>query len=668
MVFSMAMWSQDLYQDGFDAEDPFNQLLYQLFRYLALLFSLPVLVLLGEPVLAGVAESLRRRTLSVDLLVLLGVGAATIYSAVSVLRGTGHVYFEVACLVLVLLTLGRWLEATGKQRTSASLDALEKLLPVSVRCLADDGTLRWIDRDQVQVGDLLQVLPGERIAVDGKVLTGSSEVDEQVITGEALPHVKDPGDRVYSGSLNLSGDLRIEATSVAGDDTLARLLGLVREARLKQGSYARLADRLAGGFVPVMFLIALGAGVWHGRAESFDTGVLAGLAVALIACPCALGLATPMAVWAAMGRGAEQGVLFGSGEALERLATVRALRFDKTGTLTTGQATVVRWVWDEPTGREAVASRALAAAEATSHPFAQAIGRILGTEVPRLSRLSVETSQTLPGQGVRAQLAAAAPEVLLGSQEFLRHRGLRMPAPLQAVLDNDRARRLSRVCVGWQGRVRGVFLLAEALRPSVEEALDACRQLGIDLEILTGDHSDRGAAIAEQLGVAVQAELLPAGKVDALEAARASFQVVGMVGDGVNDAPAMAASDLGVALGCGADLARDTADVCLLTDDLMRLPWAIGLARQTLRTVRQNLAWAFGYNLIGVALAATGHLNPVWAALAMALSSLLVVNNSLRLNYFASASAGVPTAGDTTAGADPAERGPALVVLGGGSR
>ena len=664
MVFTMALWSQDIYPGA--AQDPshFSAVLGGLFRYLTLLFSLPVFFILGEPIWEGVWQALKRHAITTDLLILLGVLAAYLYSIVSVVRDQGSIYFEVGCMVLVFVTLGRWLEAHGKLQTSTALDALARLLPDRVRRVtkaSPSQQTEWIDRDQARVGDWLQVLPGERFGVDGLILHGRAEVDGQIVTGESRAQARGPGDPVASGTLNLDGDLRIEVTAAAGAETVSRLLMLVRAARLAQGQHGQLADRLAAWFVPAVCLISLLTFCWHTSHGGVEHGVLAGLAVVLIACPCALGLATPMAIWSALGRAARGQVLFRSGGALERLAAVRVACFDKTGTITSGQASVERLVTDGDTGRKVVLEWAKALAAASTHTFSAAIYQfverenLLAGKKPRsgmehFPRIQVETK---PGLGLVARfqdlpcpetsgsqmagLVAKRPfqgPIFLGSSRLLQESGLSFPGPLQKEMESARAAGASFAGIGWNNRVRGIFLLQESIRPETQAALAQCRQLGIHTTMLTGDHRGRALRIGQELETPVEAEQLPEDKVTAIESLRRQQGSVAMIGDGINDAPALAASDVGVAMGCGADLTRESAAVCLLSDDLLRFPWAVALARKGVRTIRQNLFWAFAYNSIGIALAASGRLNPVWAALAMAGSSLAVIANSLRLAHF----------------------------------
>jgi heavy metal translocating P-type ATPase len=630
MVFALALWSQALYTQELAEPGPFATSLWQLFRYLGLLFSIPVLFLLGGPIVENVVAAVRRGTVVTDVLILVGVAAAYGYSVISVVRGTGHVYFEVACMVLVFMTLGRWLEANGRLKAGAILDSLARLLPGEVRIIRD-GASRMAPREQVKVGQLIRVLPGERFAVDGRIVQGRADVDQQILTGESAPVSVGAGQAVYSGTLNVAGDVDVEVTAAVGQETVSRMIQLIRDSRRVAGRYQRAADRLTAWFVPVVCLVAVATAGYHLHATGLEASILSGLAVVLIACPCALGLATPVAIWAGLGRAARAQVLFQSGAALERLGCIRALRFDKTGTLTSGEATVERTLTDGRTGEAELLRVAGGLAASSTHHFASAITDFASKceDLPHAI-----TVRTVPGRGLVGCLEPDGSDVFLGNFEWMLENQQRADRALSEAIDTTERDGAPLVCVGWGGQVRGFFVMGESLRPEAPAALAKCNDLGIDIAVLTGDHSGRARKIAEQLGLPVTGQQRPKDKVEAVRDAQRQFGTVAMVGDGINDAPALAASDVGVAMGCGADLSRDAAAVCLLTDDLGRLPWAVSLSRLTLRIVRQNLFWAFVYNTAGIALAASGRLNPVWAALAMALSSLLVVTNSLRLTRF----------------------------------
>ena len=625
MVFTMALWSYDVYPiESF--ETPLARSLRNVFRWASMLFSLPVLWLLGGPILDNVWQTLRRRMLTTDLLILMGISAAYVYSVVSVLRGSGHVYFEVGVMVLLFVSLGRWLEAKGKRKTTESLDRLMKLLPETARRLVAGEKWEEVSLDSLNQGDLVRVLAGDRFPVDGCVVRGRASVDQQLVTGESSPVECGEGDRVCSGTINLDGELHVRVTSVNGQETLSRIVAMIRTARLEKGRQEILADRIARWFVPLVCLVAIVAGWYQTLSAGLDDGMLTSLAVVLIACPCALGLATPMAVWTALGRAAERGVLFRSGLVLERLAEVRTACFDKTGTLTTGRPQVSEIVSRENASKEEVLRKAVLLAAGSTHPLSQAIlshANGMGCDVTNNERLLI---QSIAGKGVAA--AEGTIRVLLGSRKLMAEHGFTWPE--SGPLVDGESLSEQRVFVGWDGKVQGAFEFSETLRSEVVPALAACRRLCVEPRLLTGDNATRADRLRDMLGIPTQASQLPEDKLQTIESLKSQGPVA-MVGDGINDAPALAAADVGVALGCGADVSRESAGVCLASDNLSQLPWAIGLARQTSLIVKQNLFWAFAYNGIGIGLAATGRLNPILAAAAMAVSSLLVIFNSLRL-------------------------------------
>ncbi|MFO0807634.1 MAG: cation-translocating P-type ATPase [Gemmataceae bacterium] len=624
MVFTMALWARDL-DPGHGT--PLDVTLAGLFRYLALLFTLPVVWLLGGPLAINTIDALRSGRPSTDVLLLSGVAAALALSAVAVVRDEGPVYFEVACGVLVLVTLGRWVEATGKQRAGEALRGLERLLPDTVRRMVA-GRETQVPTADVCPGDILRVLPGERVACDAVLLQHAATFDEQLLTGESQPVVKDIGDPVRAGSLVVDGDVWLEATAAVAESTAVRFLALVRQSLEARGGYERLADRVTRLFLPIVAIVAIAASVGHALTSGVSAGVFAGLAVVLIACPCALGVATPLAVWAAVGRAARLGVLFRTPVALERLGSVQAARFDKTGTLTTGRAKVASVHVVPGESSDSLWSEAAALAIASTHPYSIAIGEAAadrGIEpIPIVGPV-----RTTPGRGLEG--VASAP-IALGSVEFLTALGCTWPEPLakQCRREIDSGASICAFCRA--GVVRGLFVLREELRPEARTALSQIRDLGLDVAILTGDHSARAATIAAELGMPAEGGLMPEDKIAAVRRAQVQIGPVAVVGDGLNDAGALAAADAGIAMGCGADVTREVADVCLLGNDLRRAADAIALARQTRRTIRQNLFWALAYNVGGIGLACTGRLNPVWAALAMVVSSFSVLGNSLRLS------------------------------------
>jgi heavy metal translocating P-type ATPase len=631
MAFTMALWSTDVYGPG-DGPSPLATTLVGLFRYLVLLFSLPVLGLLGLPLFEQAWSSLRRGVLSTEWLLASGVGASFAASMLSVVRGDGPIYFEVGCIILVMTALGRWLEATGRLKAGAALNDLTKLLPDHVRRVGLEED-EIVPRENLREGDLIRVLAGECFPSDGRLIGGSGLVDEHVLTGESCPVLKEPGDRILGGTLNLDGNLTIEVTETAGEATLARVIELVRAARESKGRYQRLADRAAGVFAPSVTAIAILAFGVHWALGSVERGLWAGLAVGLIACPCALGLAAPLAVWSALGNAAGQRVLFRSGEALERLAEVRAVRFDKTGTLTSGAASVSRFLYDDVDLESTVVARAAILAAASSHVLARAIVEFAnGRAAETFDDEEVSELRIVPGLGAVGELGRSRSPIVLGSRRFLAQRGLSLSDEMTQAVEDAEGQGLPLSLVGWRGRARGLFVFEEKWRPGAGEVIRALEAIGLDVAVLTGDHASRGRAMAQQLGVTVESELLPVDKSSAIARTRKAIGPVCMIGDGINDAPALAASDVGIALGCGTDISRDSASVCLMDDDLERIPWSLELARRTRQAIRGNLAWAFGYNSLGVVCAALGWLNPALAASLMVASSSLVVFNSLRLS------------------------------------
>lgn len=639
MVFTFALWSYDVYSP--DAVDPAALRFVEVLRYLALLFTLPVLILLGGPLLESAVRDLRRGAPTTDLLLVTGVLAAVAYSAVSVILGHGDVYFETACTILMFVMLGRWLEASGRSKAAAALDRLERLIPETAHRLVE-GQPVDVAITAIRCGDVLEVRPGERIPCDGQITVHATSVDEQLFTGESWPVSKATGDEVLGGTLNLEGCIHFRVQALPREGTLRRMLDAVHEARQAKGRYELLADRAARWFFPVVALIAATTFAVHASLGHANEGLMAALAVVLIACPCALAIATPFAVWVALGRAAEQRVLFRSGDALERLARTQAVCFDKTGTLTTGTVAVRRIAVDPQVARDDVLARAGALASHTDHPIGRAVAGIVECVGARPRARNVTLS---PGRGVIAYWNGESNPTSLGSHRYLvEEQNWRVPPQLAATLSEALAEGSPVALIGWNGCVHGVFVFREELRPEAAAVLVDLQEQRLQINVLTGDHRGRGRQLEKALHVPVLAGLLPHQKSEFVAALRASGKSVAMVGDGINDAAAIAAADVGLAMGCGADVTRNSADVCLLNNDLRHMEWSLGLARRTVRTIRQNLVWSFVYNAIGVLLAAAGWLHPSVAAICMVASSLAVTANSLRLRQYGRS----PTASETT--------------------
>ena len=626
MAFTMFLWTQE----G-NADQPAAAVFYDIGRYVCLLFTTPLLLLLAGPLVEDAWSELRRGRPSLSGLLVIGVLAAFAYSVASVIRGSGHVYFEVSCMVLVAVTLGRWMEAQGKLQTTAALRALQRLLPDEVRRIVA-GVETFVDRRLIVRGDTVRVLAGERIAVDGRIERGVASIDQQAVTGESVAVVKLPGELVYSGTLNLDGELLLDVTANSEEGTMQRIIAAVASAVTRNDRYQRLADKISAWFLPVVLTIAAATFAVHAWRSGFADGLLAALAVVVIACPCALGLATPMALWAAVGRAARRQVLLREGDCLDRLANATLFCFDKTGTLTTGVPRVDAIDVAAGESREEVLRVAAALAQASTHPLSQSL--VAWLQSANATPLDCRDVRTEAGRCLwAAQVGADYFDVCLGSERLLTEQLSRQehdPGNAALAEFGERSADGPVVGVAWNGRIRGVIRFVESLRPSAPPSIRWLVEDGRRVQILTGDHARRAERLAATLGVPVLGDQLPAEKLAWIEEHRAHESVV-MIGDGINDAPALAAADVGIALGCGTDIARHTAAVCLLGNDLERVGWLTDLARRTVSTIRWNLFWAFAYNIVGIGIAVTGWLNPIVAAIAMAASSLLVVSNSLKL-------------------------------------
>jgi len=611
-VFTMLLWSERA-----GTAEPIAATFYGLARHACLLFTAPVMLLLGGPLFREAGREVLHRRPSLNLLLALGVAAAFLISVQAVVLDRGHVYFEVACMVLVAVTLGKWLEAAGKLRTTEALRELRTLLPDRVRRIAGGGD-ETVPLAETGVGDRLRVLPGERIPTDGMIVEGRSAIDERTITGESVPVVRESGDPVASGTDVVDGPLVVEVTAAPGAGTLERLIDAVAAAATAGTREQRLAERAAAWFLPVVLAaatVAFAVPAWRTgwTAEGIAAGTMAAVAVVVVSCPCALGLATPMALWAAVGSAARRHVLIRDADAFVRLGRTTTFCFDKTGTLTTGLA--VRDV-RSPTAAADDRVLALAAglARGSTHVLAQAI--VADATRRGVAAIDVADLRVVAGRGIEGRLADGR-TARLGSDAWI-------PADTEGtMLDGDRPG--CRLAV--DGQAAGVVTFEESIRPEAADAMEALRSEGSEVWLVSGDRGPRAQRVADALGMRCAAPLVPEEK---LAFVRSHAPAV-MVGDGVNDAPALAAADIGVALGCGADVSRWTASICLLRDDLGDLPWLVTLARRTSRTIRWNLVWAFGYNAACIPLAATGVVHPAIAAAAMVASSLFVVSGSLAL-------------------------------------
>jgi Cu+-exporting ATPase len=614
-----------------------------------LALSLPVQFWCGWPFLSGAGRVLRHGSADMNTLIALGTLSAFGYSAVMTIRAEitnlpGDVYYEAQMVIITLILLGRLLEDRAKGRASAAIRRLMGLQPRTAR-IEYAGTEMEIPIDRVDVGDVVIIRPGEKIPVDGVVTDGVSAVDESMLTGEPLPVTKRPGDRVVGGTLNTTGAFRFKATKVGRETVLAQIIELVQQAQTSKAPVQRLADRVAGVFVPIVLAVAaltaagwVGWGLSQGQAlaTALPPALTAFVATLIIACPCALGLATPTAIMVGTGRGAELGILLRGGEALEKAGRIQVVILDKTGTITEGKPKVVHYDFFplEVTGgmdRETAMRLAVSAELPSEHPLAQAITR----DLYHFGMVKPEAFEARPGRGVVARVEGHA--VLVGNEHLLAAHGVTLDKAVAAQASDDHGptRTGSRVYFAVDGKPQGFIIVADRPRETSAAAIAALKRMGLECWMVTGDHPEAAEAIAREVGIdRVFARVLPERKAAVVRAAQSAGVRVAMIGDGVNDAPALAQADLGLAMASGTDVALEAGDITLMRSDLRDAVTALQLARRTLGTIKENLFFAFVYNVVAIPLAAANLLNPMIASAAMALSSVSVVGNSLRLRRF----------------------------------
>jgi len=619
MVFNWFTYSREWF--GAEAAVPGEYAgLAALFSYLLMFLATAVLALLGVPILSDVLAGWRGGVrIDANLLILVGVTSAYAVSVTNTVRGEGSLYYDTTAMVLVLVTLGNYLEAGAKRRATSSAGALLASVP-SRAWVRRGGEVAEIDVGDLAIGDRVRVRAGEAVPADGSIVEGTSHVNESILTGESRPRQVDPGDRLLAGSLNLDGQLWIEARHIGEDRAISRMQRMLDEARLHQPPIQRVADRIAAAFVPGVVLLATGVFAlfaWNGDPLE---GLFVALTVLLISCPCALGLAAPLATWSALRRAAERGILIDSAVTLERASRVGRLFFDKTGTLTEPQLKLDRI---EPADgvAETDALRWAAALETTTlHPIGRAL--VQESEARSVKLPAATDAVTLPGLGIEARVDGRL--LRLGSGRLVERSGLAETAGSET-LDGE----TTVIYLMDERRVLASLHVAETLRPDAAAALASLRNSGVEVSVLTGDQAGPARRLARSLDVAVDAALLPADKLDRLRDARARAsgkrRGVAMVGDGINDAPVLAAADVGFAMGSASDLAKQAGNVRLIFDRLDGVPIALATARSCMRRVRWSLGWAFGYNGIGLTLATMGLLTPIFAASAMFVSSVVVV-------------------------------------------
>mgnify|MGYP001285156005 FL=1 len=598
--------------------------------YFQLALATPVQFIIGYRFYKGAFNSLRGGGANMDVLVSMGTSAAYFYSIYNLINGVEEYYFEASAVVITLILLGKTLESVAKGKTSEAIKKLMGLQPKTARVFRDGGE-RDISIDEVVVGDIVVVRPGERIPVDGIIVEGNSSIDESMLTGESIPVDKNIGDEVIGGTINKFGTFKFEAKKVGRDTALSQIVKLVEEAQGSKAPVQRLADKISGIFVPTVVVIALVTFlIWYFVKGDFTHALISAVAVLVIACPCALGLATPTAIMVGTGKGAEKGILIKGGEYLEKVEELDAIIFDKTGTITKGEPEVTDIIaFDED--RDTILRLAAIGERTSEHPLGQAI---VNKAVDEKININTEAERFLaiPGKGIHAVIENK--DMYIGNRKLLEGANIDISqAEEELVSLEDQGK--TAILLSIDGEIKGIIGIADMVKESSREAISEIKNMGLEVYMITGDNERTAKTIAEEVGITnVYASVLPENKAEVVESIKLKGKKVGMVGDGINDAPALVAADIGFAIGTGTDVAIEAADITLMRGDLKDIVTAIKLSKQTMKIIKQNLFWAFFYNSVGIPFAALGFLNPMIGGAAMAFSSVSVVSNSLRLRKF----------------------------------
>jgi Cu+-exporting ATPase len=592
--------------------------------------STPIVWIVGWPIILGAVKSLKNKAINMDVLVAAGVIAGWTYGAVNAILPQvaigGEGYLEVSIGILAFVLLGKYVEESIRRKSAANIRKLLELQPTIARVLKD-GKETEIPIDELQINDIIIIKPGEKIPTDGTVIEGYSSVDQKIITGESIPAEKNVGSEVIGATINKTGLLKIKATRVGEDTALSQIVHLVEEAQASSAPVQKFADRVVGKFVPIVFSVAAASFAYWYLTSGFSAAFFALLAVILIACPCALGIATPTAILAGVGKGAEYGILLRSGEYIEKTRKLDTIIFDKTGTLTKGEPSVTDIIPYNNQEEKDILKYAATAEKGSEHPLAEAI--VKAAQQANINTPNAASFEAIPGQGVRC--TSENKRILLGNRKLMQQEHV----PIEQ-LENDlqkfEEQGKTAMILAVNGKPAGIVAVMDTPKENAGEAIRKLKRMKLEVAMLTGDNERTAKAIAKQLDIdTVIANVLPWEKVNAIKSMQADGKTVAMVGDGINDAPALAQADIGIAIGSGTDIAKETGGIVLIKDDLRDVALGIELSKRTMRKINSNLFWAFIYNTVMIPVAATGLLNPMFAAGAMAISSLTVVSNSATL-------------------------------------
>jgi Cu+-exporting ATPase len=597
--------------------------------WIQFLLATPVQFVVGYRFYKGAYHALKGGGANMDVLVAMGTTAAYVYSVYNgfIAGDAMNLYFEASAVVITLIMLGKYLEAVAKGKTS---EAIKKLMGLGAKTarVVRDGKEADIPVEDVVIGDIVVVRPGEKVPVDGEIIEGRSAVDESMLTGESIPVEKNPGDTVIGATINKTGSFKFRATKVGRDTVLSQIVKMVEEAQGSKAPIQKLADRISGVFVPIVMIVAfVSLLLWWLAGKNLNAGIINAVAVLVIACPCALGLATPTSVMVGTGKGAENGILIKGGEYLQRAHEIDVLILDKTGTITKGEPELTDVISKGSLSEEEILRFAAAVERGSEHPLGEAI--VKGARERGIGLTEASGFEAVPGHGVTAVIEGKT--VLLGNRRLMQQKSIDLGG-VEQDLSRLETEGKTAMLMAAEGKLSGLLAVADTVKENSKRAVEELKYMGIDIYMITGDNKTTAEAIAKQVGIDnVLAEVLPEHKAEEVMKLIKSGKVTGMVGDGINDAPALAAADVGFAIGTGTDIAMEAADITLMGGDLMGIALAVRLSRATMRNIKQNLFWAFIYNTVGIPFAAMGFLSPVIAGAAMAFSSVSVVSNALRL-------------------------------------